>query len=199
MVAPCHSKVGMCTTFRVMVVRLRATYGSISKAEEAFGLSADAYGGCSENVGEPLLKASSSLFSNLEIIKDSKIMDMTCKASKKLPNLIPKELLKKVFYDPLDSVPETAQSVSDEIAKEMTVFHGFMYSDSRPVTRHINAMRTLSASVKNPYLVEKFARCITDRRPNSNESLMPLDKKPFGLIQFQIDFFTASNVNDVKL
>lgn len=77
-----------------MVVRLRATYGSISKAEEAFGLSANAYAGCSENVGEPLLKASSSLFSNLEILKDSQIMDMTCKAAKKLPNLLRKELLK---------------------------------------------------------------------------------------------------------
>ena len=185
------------SSVRSKLVRLRATYRSISKAEEAFGLSAEAYAGSSENVGEPLLKASSS-FSNLDILKDSQIMDLACKAARKLPNLLRKELLKEVFHALLDSEPETAQSVSDEFAKEMAVVHGFKYSDSRPVTRHINAMRTLSAAGKNPYLVEKFATCITDRRPNSMESLMPLDKMPFGLIQFQIDFFTASNVNDVS-
>ena len=80
-------------------MRLRVTYGSINKAEEASGLSSDAYGSCYENVGDPLFKASSSFFSNFKVIKDSQNMDMTCK--------VRKEVLKEVFHALLDNQAET--------------------------------------------------------------------------------------------
>ena len=38
----------------------------------------------------------------------------------------------------------------------------------------------------------KFAKCLADSRPGSDEPLMPITKMPFGLIEYQIDFFYNS-------
>lgn len=62
----------------------------------------------------------------------------------------------------------------------------------------IQAMQVLADAEKPHDLVYKFARCISDKRPDSNTSLMPLDRMPFGLVQYQIEFFTANYVNQVR-
>eukprot|EP00058_Branchiostoma_floridae_P027248 XP_002612739.1 hypothetical protein BRAFLDRAFT_97281 [Branchiostoma floridae] len=36
-------------------------------------------------------------------------------------------------------------------------------------------------------------------RPGTDEPLMPLERMPFGLVQYQIDFFTCTNVQQVKV
>jgi hypothetical protein len=61
----------------------------------------------------------------------------------------------------------------------------------------LEAMDTLHAANKPHDLVHKFTSCIAEKRPDSNVSLMPLDRMPFGLIQYQIEFFTAGYINQV--
>ena len=39
---------------------------------------------------------------------------------------------------------------------------------------------------------------VVKRTPDSDESLMPLRRMPFGLVQYQIEFFTASSANQVR-
>ena len=41
-------------------------------------------------------------------------------------------------------------------------------------------------------LVYRFAYVIATARPESDESLLPLNRMPFGLIEYQIDFFSST-------
>lgn len=52
-------------------------------------------------------------------------------------------------------------------------------------------MHKLQEHGKAPGLATKFARCIGEDR-------MPLDRMPFGLIQYQVDFFSADHINEVN-
>ena len=60
-----------------------------------------------------------------------------------------------------------------------------------------DAMARLQAKNK-PNLMHKFARCIAESRPGSDEPLMPIDRMPFGLIQYQIEFFSCTNISQVS-
>lgn len=51
---------------------------------------------------------------------------------------------------------------------------------------------------KDVCLIYKFAKCIAVKQSNSEESLMPLNRMPFGLLQYQIDFFNAGHINQVR-
>ena len=51
-----------------------------------------------------------------------------------------------------------------------------------------DAMMHLQSKNK-PNLMHKFAKCIAECRPGSDEPLMPQDTMPFELIQYQIEFF----------
>lgn len=62
----------------------------------------------------------------------------------------------------------------------------------------LKAMVRLHGHHKPP-LIYNFAKCIGVDRPESNESLMPLNRMPFGLIEYQIQFFACPNTNQVFL
>lgn len=64
------------------------------------------------------------------------------------------------------------------------------------ISKSLKAMQKLEENGKNN-LVSKFARGIADERPESNESLFPLNRMPFGLVEYQIEFFTATHVQQV--
>lgn len=63
----------------------------------------------------------------------------------------------------------------------------------------IKAMKMLREKRGNQInVLRAFAKCLGLRRPDSNEPLMPVDRKPFGLIQHQIQFFCASDIRQVS-
>ena len=47
-------------------------------------------------------------------------------------------------------------------------------------------------------LVYRFAYVIATARPESDESLLPLNRMPYGLIEYQIDFFSSTNISQVS-
>ena len=53
------------------------------------------------------------------------------------------------------------------------------------------AMKLLQ-SLGKTNLVYRFAYVIATARPESDESLLPLNRIPFGLIEYQIDFFSST-------
>ena len=71
--------------------------------------------------------------------------------------------------------------------------------DSNPadfVSLSVSAMKKLQEQKKNN-LVYKFAFCLARNRPGSDKTLFPLDRMPFGLVEYQIDFFSATNIMQV--
>ncbi|CAH3021468.1 unnamed protein product [Porites evermanni] len=48
-------------------------------------------------------------------------------------------------------------------------------------------------------LVYRFAYVIDTARPESDESLLPLNRTPFGWIEYQIVFFSSTNISQAKV
>ncbi|XP_078370232.1 uncharacterized protein LOC144653971 [Oculina patagonica] len=63
-------------------------------------------------------------------------------------------------------------------------------------SKSIRAMKRLQEHGKNN-LLYKFAFCIANSRPGSDVPLFPLDRMPFGLVEYQIEFFAATNIAQV--
>ena len=62
----------------------------------------------------------------------------------------------------------------------------------------MHAMKRLQDNGKNN-LIYKFALCISSNRPGSNDSLFPINRMPFGMVQYQIELFSATNIMGVGL
>jgi hypothetical protein len=71
--------------------------------------------------------------------------------------------------------------------------------DSNPgdfVQLALNSMINLQSNNKSN-LIYKCAYCIGTKRPGSSDTLFPLSRMPFGLVQFQIEFFSCTNITQV--
>ena len=60
----------------------------------------------------------------------------------------------------------------------------------------MHAMKRLQDNGKNN-LIYKFALCIASNRPGSKDSLFPINRMPFGMVEYQIEFFSATNIMQV--
>lgn len=63
-------------------------------------------------------------------------------------------------------------------------------------TLSVKAMKVLQENGKNN-LLYKFGYCIANTRPGSEEPLFPINRMPFGLIEYQIEFFSSTNIAQV--
>lgn len=72
--------------------------------------------------------------------------------------------------------------------------------DTNPdfATLAVKGMKTLKNHNKGN-LIYKLAMCIAKTRPSTGQSLFPLDWMPFGPVEFQIEFFSATNIMGVGL
>ena len=60
----------------------------------------------------------------------------------------------------------------------------------------LNAMLLLQQANKSN-IVYKLAYCLGTKRPGSDQPLLPLEPMPFGIIQYQVDFFSCTNISQV--
>ena len=65
------------------------------------------------------------------------------------------------------------------------------------VSLSLEAMKTLSI-ISQSSLICKFVYMLGTKRPGSGEPLMPINRMPFGLMQYQIEFFSSTNVMQVQ-
>lgn len=72
--------------------------------------------------------------------------------------------------------------------------------DSNPrdfVPLFLEAMRRLQEKGKSN-LIYKFSACVGKNRPGTiHQPLMPLDRMPFGLVEYVVEFFTCTNIHQV--
>ena len=47
-------------------------------------------------------------------------------------------------------------------------------------------------------LLYTFAYCIATKRSDSKEPLMPLNRMPFGSVEYQLEFFSCTNISQVQ-
>ena len=57
-------------------------------------------------------------------------------------------------------------------------------------------MALLKQNNKNS-LLYKFAFALCDTKPGTDEPVFPMDRMPFGLVEYQIEFFSCTHVKQV--
>ena len=60
----------------------------------------------------------------------------------------------------------------------------------------LKAMELLKQNNKNN-LLYKFAFALCDTKPGTDEPVFPMDRMPFGLVEYQIEFFSCTHVKQV--
>ena len=91
---------------------------------------------------------------------------------------------------------QRCQMLLDRMASKLAKEEGLIAD--HVVSSSLSAMHVLKDGGKDPSLVGKFSQVIYSKRPDGT-SLMQIDRMPFGLIEHQLNFFTAKHVRLVSL
>jgi hypothetical protein len=103
------------------------------------------------------------------------------------------QLIAKLMKDITDIDQVT---MLDSTFKTVCLENGIEHPPEKFLTLSVRSMNTLQENGK-PNVLLDFATCLGTNKPDSNEPLLPINKMPFGLIQHQLQFFSATNVNQV--
>ncbi|CAG2209513.1 unnamed protein product [Mytilus edulis] len=90
-----------------------------------------------------------------------------------------------------DTVAETSSSVPSTILEKGGGKNGSI--PEKFTSLSIKSMDILQKKKEKPNVLLDFAKCLGTRRPESDSPLLPVDRMPFGLIQYQLQFFSNSN------
>lgn len=97
----------------------------------------------------------------------------------------------KTFTAGLDSA-----ELADLAFLELALKSGINSNPANFTELAIHSMKRLQENSKNN-LIYKFALCIASNRLGSNDSRLPINRMPFGMVKYQIEFFSATNIMQV--
>ena len=103
------------------------------------------------------------------------------------------------FLEVLSSLEEEKlESVANASFVKLALKGGINTNTGNFATLSVKAMKVLQENGKNNLLF-KFGYCIATTRPGSEEPLFPLNRMPFGLVEYprQIEFFSSTNIAQV--
>ena len=86
---------------------------------------------------------------------------------------------------------------ADKVFLHLADLQGETCNPVNYVSLSLEAMKTLSI-ISQSSLICKFVYMLGTKRPGSGEPLMPINRMPFGLMQYQIEFFSSTNVMQVQ-
>ena len=176
------------------MLRLQRLHGSISQAKEAYDISISSYSSgsaaCSDQATGHARFASCGVQVNLQSSL-SVVVEEHCRSN-------------DVHCDEIAAAMQHLFSLLYEDQQATILGNLFVELTGRPVLRPFVrlsqiATKRLEAAGKGCDLVQRFAQCVALDRPNTSTPLMPLDRMPFGLIEYQLKFFTSPNVRQVRL
>ena len=206
-----YMRAGRSVRQRVQL-HLKQQFKTVDEAEDATGLTVENYleGGIeAENTnpqpGLPLQMLSQLSKDQLRKLvllafqKLGKMEQVTC--IKSIFSSVQKKYLQELGCTILTTIVR-ALNIADKMAFADLLFLDIACEqgiDSNPagfIALAINSMKMLQEVGKNN-LVFKFCEAISKNRPGTKIPLMPLNRMPFGLIQYNIEFFTATHVKQV--
>lgn len=196
---------------RTVVTKTLATkFPSIDDAEEAYGLGLDKYILSSTTADADDSASNLSAASLLpHCITDSQCAEILTHIISKLSHEKLTDLCLEIFEKlnasgdiiPLIGkifsllVPEAMVCVLDNLfSKVLSTMKFEPVSDF--ISHSIEAMGTLHNKQK-PNVLYKLARGLSVKRSNG-QPLLPTDRMPWGLLQYQIEFFNCSHINEVS-
>ena len=195
------------STVRQRVVNhLRKKFCTLEDAEEEYGLSVDSYVGvaelpCSDN---ELENVHPDILQKVDCFSGKQLVAVVTKALTRLHDKQITELLADRFKSCNNNLQFINQLVSkltssnreqllDELFLTAAVEKGITSNPLLFASSSLNAMKLLQDNGK-PNLVSKWSKCIWG---NNGKSKLDIHRMPFGLIEYQIKFFSCTNVQQV--
>lgn len=127
----------------------------------------------------------------LELLEPQTLADVLLEGAL---NLAHAKYVEHIILPIYSGLPEVAKTATlDKMFSNLATHAGISTNLSDYVSLSIAAMNILRKA-KKPNLVYKWAKCIVGENGNP---FMALDRMPFGLVEYQIEFFTATNVMQV--
>ena len=98
------------------------------------------------------------------------------------------------FLEALSSLEEEKlEFVANATFLKLALMGGINTNPGDFATVSVKAMKVLQENGKNN-LLYKFGYCIATTRPGSEEPLFPMNRMPFGLVEYQIEFFSSTSI-----
>lgn len=189
-------------SIRSKVAKLQREHGTIDKAENAFGLDVHEYMEQSWEPSQETLGDSSMDISFQDASRNRGATHHSCLTSELL-SLSTSDVIgvfEVVFVSLLSQRAnrDLICSLLDRLVKKLAESEGIQHDRiDTLVSTSVQAMKELHTAGHSPDLIGRFSECIANKRPGSKESLMPLQRMPFGLLKYQIEFFTSSDTSKV--
>ena len=119
---------------------------------------------------------------------------------KLLPKVLPSLCVSDVteFLSSLSKIAsrDALLSVADSLVSSVASKTGLSWNVKGFLDTACRAMCELEAHDK-PNVVYFLCRCIADKKEDGKTPILPLDRMPFGLIQYQLEFFNATHICQV--
>lgn len=114
-------------------------------------------------------------------------------------NARPLPTMEKVF-DNLASILETdgLENLLNKLFLQLALAHNITSNPSNFCSLSIKAMELLQKNNKNN-LLYKFASAVCNTKPGTDEPVFPMDRMPFGLVEYQIEFFSCTHIRQVNI
>ena len=199
------------STVRQRVVNhLRKKFSTLEDAEDDYGLSVDSYFGVAAlpSSDDELENVHPDILQKLDSLSAKQLIAVVSKSLANIPEDAVFELLtgrlKSCNYELLSMfinqfveklTPSNSEKLLDDMFLTASVHRGITRNPLSFASTSLNAMKLLQDSGK-PNLISKWSRCIwgPDGKPK-----LDFDRMPFGLIEYQIEFFSCTNVMQVIL
>lgn len=186
---------------------MKGNYKSVDEAEDEYGLSVDSYLG-EPNVfmeEETELQSSSDILNAIDHLGQSQLVDMILKAFSRVidkNNLLLTMITQISFREHLKDLIVALHPHLHEQDQRMLLNKWFLQQatevgiDTNPAyfaTLSLEAMLMLQRNGK-PNLVNKWCSCLYN---DEGKPSLDLNRMPFGMLQYIIEFFTCTHVAQV--
>ena len=201
---------------------MRKRFKTIDEAEDAFGITVDCYLESEkenvpaverqqsevslEEVPEKLISIVAKLTGSqlsklaLHILEHLPALKLQWTLEKALPKALPR-LSVPFVVELLTSLSKIAScealiQVADSLVCSVASKSGLSWNLKGFLDTACRAMCELETHGR-PNVVYFLCRCIAEKKEDGKTPLLPMDRMPFGLIQYQLEFFNATHVCQV--
>lgn len=196
---------------RKQVFVLKKNYGTVEAAEEHFGLTVEGYLEGTDSIGaqgqgDGEKRISDEIRERIKRmprmeVEEAVLEGLQCLESlsgKVVDALLRKVELKDVVSRLIERMEEKDKEVLlDNLYLQVAKANGIDSNPSDYACLSINAMKKLQAGGKNN-LLYKFTQCIAVDRPDKSGPLMLMDRMPFGMVEYCIEFFSCTITDQVR-
>ena len=89
------------------------------------------------------------------------------------------------------------ENLLNKLFLHLALAHNITSNPGNFCSLSIKAMELLKKNNKNN-LVYKFALALCKTKPDTDEPVFPMDRMPFGLVEYQIEFFSCTHIRQVN-